>query len=272
MEQVMFVFTSVICLLTPVILAILGGGSYLLAIGAYEIPGIARREKRPGKDWATAAELVTRATDSVAAALGMTGASVGLIGYMLPWLRLNSGALGNPFELQSLDGVSSGIALAFHTFLSGMNLLTEGGLGLGMMLLGLSLVATLIPLALIVAAAAGAGALAIPLGFLRGFSLRRVRNLLLLGSVTGICVTCALFTGVQASIGSGRSISPMTLGGMTFWMSASFERGFWVSAEGLALALVGAIIAVTGSGALTAWIDRLVALEDKKEGEEDTSN
>jgi hypothetical protein len=195
-----------------------------------------------------------------------------LIGYMLPWMRLSSASVSNPLELQSLNGVSSGIAIAFHTFLSGANTLAGGGLGLGVMLLMISFIATLVPVTLIVAAAAAAGALAVPLGVLRGLNLRRLRNLILFGSVFGICVACALFAGVQATIGSGRSGAPMTLGGTTFWLSATFERGFWVSTEGLLLAVVGALAAVSGAPALSGWIERLVALDNGRQGMEGPSD
>lgn len=263
MEQFVSICLSSFCILTPIAFLVLTGLFYLLGIGTINIPGIARREIRPNKDWITVKDLSRKSSEAVAAVVSLVGTLFGFIGFMLPWVSIDVGAASSFFDLGDLNGTLSGIALAFQSFVAGSGLLAsdfEGASVLAMGLIVVGLLVSLIPIALLLSAATGIGLISVPLGLLK-MELKRLARGLLVLSVLSLCLSCAFFAGVQATIGGVKVGGAEDLFGSSISLGAEVANGFWITVGGMILALVGAVFANTLAGSLANWAYGLTTLE-----------
>lgn len=263
MERVFQFCLGTTCLLTPVLLLLLAGGVYALGTGAVKVPGIARREMHPGKDWITVPELSRKVTETLAVVISLVGALFGLIGFMLPWASVNIGAGGELLDLGSLSGTMTGIALAFQSLLVGIGLLSvevEGAIALAFGLILVSLLLWLIPLAILVSAGIGVGLVSVPLGLLKA-PFQRLARVLLIASVLSLCLTCCFFAGIQATVGGLKVGGAEELLGTSASIGVDVARGFWITVGGGILTLLGAIVANTLATGVENWAKHLATLE-----------
>jgi len=252
---------------TPIILILLSGGVYTIAMGIVNIPGIGRREKLTGKEWTTVSDLARKASELLAAVISLVGTLFGLLGFFLPWVSVNIGAAITLVDLGGLSGTLSGIALAFQPIVIGVGLLStefEGATGVGMGLILISVLVSLIPFALLVLAAIGIGMISIPLGLIN-IPIKRLAPGMLIMSVLSLCLTCAFFGGIQATVGGIKVGGSEGIFGSSMSIGAEVAYGFWITVGGLVLALIGAIAANTLPGALSSWATNLSDLESSPE-------
>ncbi|MDX8400229.1 MAG: hypothetical protein R8K20_08265 [Gallionellaceae bacterium] len=99
MEKFISICLSSLCVLTPVAFLVLTGLFYFLGIGTLKIPGIARREIQPNKDWITVKDLTQKSGEAMAAVVSLVGTLFGFIGFMLQWVRIDIGAATSYFDL-----------------------------------------------------------------------------------------------------------------------------------------------------------------------------
>lgn len=263
MESLFQLCLGATCLLTPVLLVLLGVGVYALGIGVVRVPGIARREKDPEKEWATVPELSRKVTEIVASALSLVGVLFGLIGFMLPWARVNIGAAGAFFDLGSLSGTMTGIALAFQSLLAGIGLFSsevEGAILLALGLILFSFLLWLILLSILVSGGIGLGVISVPLGLLK-VQFGRLARVLLISSVLFLGLTCCFFAGIQATVGGLSVGGAEELLGTSLSIGVEVARGFWITAGGGVLAVVGAIVASIMATRVEDWAKNLAALD-----------
>jgi len=270
MEGIIQLCLSVICVFTPIFLLALTGFVYALGVGAVRLPGIARNDARPGKEWTTVPEFAQKISDGVAALISLIGAMFGLVGFLLPWVQVNVGGGSSIGDLGNLNGTLSGIALAFQSFIAGIGLFStdfEGAQTIGILLILVSMVVSVIPIALLITAALGAGLISVPLGLIK-VEIRRLARGLLVMSFLSLCLTCGFFAAIQATVGGVKVGGSESIFGTSISMGVEVSNGFWVTVGGLVLALVGAIITNTLAAALTKWAGNLVILESSIEDKE----
>lgn len=263
MENLVQLCLSAVCVFTPIIFVLLSGGIYALGIGVVKLPGIGRREMRPGKEWTTVPDLARKASETVAAVVSLVGTLFGLIGFLLPWVSVNIEAASELFNLGGLNGTLSGIALAFQSMVAGVGLLSadfKGATSIAAGLIVVSLLVSLIPLALLLSATIGVGLISVPLGLVK-IQIQRLARGLLIMSALSLCLTCTFFAGIQATVGGIKVGGSEGLFGSSISIGVELANGFWITVGGLVLALVGAIVATTLSGALAGWATSLSALE-----------
>jgi len=266
MEGIVSLCLSAVCVLTPIVIILLAGGVYTLGMGAVKVPGIGRREMHPGREWTTVPDLTRKASESVAAVISLVGSLFGLIGFLLPWVRVNIGAGARLLNLGGLNGTLSGIALVFQSMVAGVGLLStnvKGATGIAAALIVVSLLVSLIPLALLLTAAVGAGLISVPLGLVK-IQIQRLARMLLIMSVLSLCLTCTFFAGIQATVGGIKVEGSEGLFGSSVSIGVEVANGFWITVGGLVLTLVGSIIANTVAGALAGWAKNLTALEGEQ--------
>ncbi|NOH04169.1 MAG: hypothetical protein HND47_20445 [Chloroflexi bacterium] len=274
MEGIVQLCLGVFCVLTPVLLFLLVGGIYGLGIGGIKLPGVARTEIRPGKEWTTVPDLTKKISQNLAAVLSLIGALFGLIGFLLPWVRVDIGAASDFLDIGGLNGTLSGIALAFQSMLAGLGLFSadiEGAAAIAFLLILVSLVVWLIPLALLVTAALGVGLISIPLGLVKMQTPKLSRPLLIM-SILSLCLACGFFAGIQATVGGVKVGGSESVFGSSFSMGVQVANGFWITVGGLVLALVGAVISNTIAEALSKWAENLASLEREQPPEPTDDN
>jgi len=270
MESVIQYCLGSICVLTPLIFMLWAGLVYGLGIGSIRIPGIGRQEMTPGKEWTKVPDLTRKVSEAIAAIFSLVGTLFGLFGFLLPWVRANIGAGAELFDLGNLSGTLSGIALAFQSMVAGIGLFSvdiEGARGLGFSLILVSLMVWLIPVALVLSAAIGTGLISMQLGLIKAQFQRLARGLLVM-SVISLCLSCAFFAGIQATVGGIKVGGSEGLFGTSLSMGVEIANGFWVTVGGLVLALFGAIMATTLATSLENWAKNLTDLEKGTEEEE----
>jgi len=264
MERLALLCLVGMCLLTPLVFALLTGGMYALGVGAMKVPGIARREMRSDKEWTTVPILTRKATEIVAAVVSLAGALLGLVGFLLPWVSVNIGAVGAFFDFGGLNGTLTGIALPLQSFIVGFGLLSSDFqelTALAGVLIAVALLVTLIPLALLLSAAIGVGLISVPLGLFKANFQRLSRGLLVMSALS-LCLLCAFFAGLQATVGGVQVGGSENIFGSSFSIGVRVANGFWITVGGLVLALIGAIAANTLAAALENWVQRLTKLEE----------
>ena len=272
MESIVQLCLGVICVLTPVLLVALSGGAYALGIGVIKVPGIGRREKVAGKDWTTVPDLTRKATETLAAVVSLVGTLFGLVGFLLPWVSVNLGGSSQLFNLGGLEGTLSGIALAFQSLLAGIGFFSakfEGASTIGFVLIAISLLVSLIPLALLASAAIGVGLISVPLGLVN-VKIQRLAGMLVTMSALSLCLTCAFFAGIQATVGGIKVGGSEGVFGTSVSMGVEVTNGFWITVGGLVLALIGAIVANTLAATLENWVKNLSSLDKDAGKVEDT--
>jgi hypothetical protein len=189
----------------------------------------------------------------------------GLIGFLLPWVKVKIEAGADLFNLDigGLNGTLSGIALAFQSFVAGIGLFSvdiKGATGLALLFITISLLVGLIPVALVVSAGFGVGLISVPLGLIKAQIPRLARGLLIM-SIISLCLTCSFFAGIQATVGGVKVGGSEGLFGTSMEIGVEVANGFWITVGGLILALIGAIVMNTLAGALSKWATNLVTLE-----------
>jgi len=252
-----------ICVLVPILLAVLGGGVYGLGMGAVRLPGVARKELTPGEDWTTVSDLARKVSESLAAFVSVAGTLFGLVGFLLPWVQVNIGAGTELLDLGALNGSLSGIALAVQPFLVGTSLLgadIEGASTVAVLLMLVSVFVWPIPLALLASAVTGVGLVSVPLGLLR-LQFRRLARGLLAVSGASLILTCLFFAAIQATVGGVRVGGSEGLFGTSMSLGVQVSNGFWVTLGGALLALVGAVLAMALGPALERWSRSLSELK-----------
>lgn len=262
MESLFQFCLGITCLLTPALLILLAGGVYVLGMGLIKIPGVARRQMQPDKDWATVPQLSRKVTEILAAVISLVGALFGLVGFMLPWVNVNYGAGGALLDLGSLNGTVTGIALAFQSLIAGIGLFSaefEGAVALAFVLILISLLTWLILLIILVSAAIGVGLVTIPLGFLK-VRFQRLARGLLITSIVSLGLACCFFSGIQATVGGIKIGGQEAVFGTSMSMGVDITGGFWITAGGLLLALIGAIVANTLATRVERWATNLTTL------------
>ncbi len=263
MEGVVQFCIGSLCFFTPILLLLWIGIVYGLGVGSVKIPGIARGEVEDGKNWTNVPNLARKGTESLAATVSLIGALFGLIGFLLPWVKANIGGAAELFDLGSLDGTLSGIALAFQSLIAGFGLFAtdiDGAVGLGVLLIVLSLLIWLIPIAMLLSLAASAGLISIPLGLLK-FEYKRLSRIMLIASIISLCLGCVFFAGIQATVGGVKVGGSEGIFGTSISMGVEVANGFWISMGGLVLAMIGAIVANTLAPSLETWATNLTSLE-----------
>lgn len=274
MENIVQLCLGAFCALTPVLIALLIGGAYGMGMGGIKLPGVARSEIQPEKDWTTVPELIRKVADGFAAFISLLGALFGLIGFLLPWVSVEIGAASALLDIGGLNGTLSGIALAFQSLIAGIGLFStdvKGAPLLGVLLVLTSLVVWIIPLALLITAALGAGLISIPLGLIK-IEVNRISRLLLVMSVLSLCLTCGFFAAIQATVGGIKVGGSESVFGSSISMGVEVANGFWVTVGGLVLALIGAIIANTVAEALSKWVGNLAKLKNSEKEITDSNN
>jgi hypothetical protein len=241
-------------------------------MGKIKLPGIARTEARPGKEWTTVPDLTRKLTEGFAAILSLVGALFGLVGFLLPWVSVNLGASSALLDIGGLNGTLSGIALAFQSLIAGIGLFSsqidiEGATALGLVLIIVSLVVWIIPVVLLITATLGAGLISIPLGLIKT-EAKRLSRLLLVMSILSLCLACGFFAGLQATVGGVKVGGSEGVFGSSISMGVEVANGFWITVGGLVLALIGAIITNSIAGALSSWAGNLSKLEQPVENSE----
>ncbi len=263
MEGIIQLCLGGMCVLTPVLFIVLSGGAYTLGIGVVKVPGIGRQKMVAGKDWTTVPDLTRKATETLAAVVSLVGTLFGLVGFLLPWVSVNLGGSSQYFNLGGLEGTLSGVALAFQSLLAGIGLFSakfEGASTLGFVLIAVSLLVSLIPLALLASAAIGAGLISVPLGLVK-VKIQRLAGMLVTMSALSLCLTCAFFAGIQATVGGIKVGGSEGIFGTSVSMGVEVTNGFWITVGGLVLALIGAIVANTLAATLESWVKNLTSLD-----------
>ena len=123
-------------------------------------------------------------------------------------------------------------------------------------------------------AATGFGLISVPLGLAK-LKLKRLARGLLVLSALSLCLSCAFFAGIQATIGGIKVGGAEDFLGSSISLGAEVANGFWITVGGMILALVGAVFANTLSGTLANWAYGLTNLEKdlaEKEIEETTNS
>lgn len=263
MDQLAMICLIGACILTPVLFGLYVGAVYLLGIGSVSIPGVARGELKPGRDWSTLSELSRRIGETLAAAISVLGALLGLLGFLLPWVELDIGSAGRILDLGGLTGTLNGIALLFQSFIAGVGLLSveiEGVAILGTSLIAVSTFLVLIPIALGLSVLIALGMIAVPAGLLKT-TVRRLARPLLFLSVLSLCLACTFFAGIQGTVGGIKIGGSGGLLGESFTIGVELANGFWVTVGGLILAFLGAVFAYSLAPRISAWARTLSALD-----------
>ena len=269
MEGIVQLCLGGLCMLTPILMVALVGGVYGLGMGAIKLPGVARSEILPGKQWTTVPDLARKVSQGFAAGLSLIGAIFGLVGFLLPWVSVNVGAASALLDIGGLNGTLSGIALAFQSLIVGIGMFSvdfDGAITLGLILIMVSLVVSIIPIALLITAALGAGLISVPLGLIKA-EIPRLSRFLLIMSMFSLCLACGFFAAIQATVGGIKVGGSESVFGSSISMGVEVTNGFWITVGGLVLALIGAIIANTMAGALSNWASKLAILERSSESE-----
>lgn len=244
------------CILAPVLLLLLVGLSYFLGTGALRLPGVSHGDEPTGKDWDTAVDTVRGTARTLGAVVGSVGGSLGLLGFLMPWVRLNLGGGGALSLVGSLNGSLSGIGLALQSFVGSIALFSsnrQGAVGIGIVLLLVSLLAWLVALALLVTAFVSWRVISVPLKLGKA-DLKRTSKLLLILGVIALCLSLVFLAAMQATVGG------IQAGAGDVNLGLQMGIGFWITLGGLVLALVGAWTSNVLSDILATWATNLSRL------------
>jgi len=273
MEGVTGVCLGLTCFSVPILLVIWWVILYALGLGGLRLPGVSRQEVE-GKAWAGVSQVARGVTEVGGILLSLGGALFGFLGYLLPWLNVRLGISGALLEdlanlipqvkeIGQVTGSWSGAAVALQSLIFGVVLArgdSQGAFfgGLALVLFSLALWLLLVVLLLLILLGV-ARLVAIGKARLPGRTLGGWQVALL---ILAFFLTSAFLIVVQASAGG----VDLSVAGLK--ASITVAGGFWITAGGLVLALVGAFI----SGILAVGLERWTEILSGLRGEEGTAS
>ncbi len=272
MQGVTGVCLGTTCFLVPILLIIWWVLLYAFGLGGLRLPGISRQEvAEEGKAWTTVPRMARGVTEVGGIFLTIIGALFAFLGYLLPWINARVSLSGDLLdalknlipqvkEIGQVTGNLTGAAVALQTLISGIALVREGSqiaLAGGAVLLLLSVMMWLLLAALL---------FAILLGVIRLVAFAQARHSArALGGWQVALLVLAFFLASAFLILVYASAGGMDLSVVGFKAAVTVAGGFWITAGGLLLALIGAFISGILARVLERWTEVLGALRREEE-------
>lgn len=251
------------CLLAPISFILLFALIYLLGMGYIKVPGIGRTQNQTNKIWTTLPDLARRTGDGFSLILCIIGTFFGLIGFLLPWLKLNSDPLFQYTNQHNFGGTLNGIAMVFQFMVTGISLIASNYQNSGVIafiLIALSVLVSIIPVLLFVSGGIGLGMISVPLGFLK-LNMRKMGTFLIIAIIFNFCLSCSFLGFIQATSGGFEYISNAGFVSSQFFLNGEIAYGFWITTGGLFISLIGAIFSNTLGKTLSKLAINLSALD-----------